>query len=48
MVDIFVVRMGTTGTLMGVIRYLKEKKPGVKIIAIEPVKGHTIQGLKNM
>ncbi|MGQ9702617.1 MAG: PLP-dependent cysteine synthase family protein [bacterium] len=48
MVDIFVAGMGTTGTLMGVSRYLKEKKPGVKIIGIEPVKGHTIQGLKNM
>lgn len=48
MVDIFVAGMGTTGTLMGVSKYLKEKKPGVKIIGIEPVKGHTIQGLKNM
>ncbi len=47
-IDIFVAGMGTTGTLMGVSRYLKEKKPEIKIIGIEPVRGHTIQGLKNM
>jgi len=47
-VDVFVAGMGTTGTLMGTGRYLKEKKPGVRIIGAEPVKGHTIQGLKNM
>ena len=47
-VDMFVAGMGTTGTLMGVARYLKRKRPGVKIIGIEPPKGHAIQGLKNM
>jgi cysteine synthase B len=47
-IDIFVAGMGTTGTLMGTARYLKEKKPDVKIIGVEPVIGHTIQGLKNM
>lgn len=47
-VDVFVAGMGTTGTLMGVGRYLREKKPGVKIIGVEPTEGHTIQGLKNM
>ncbi len=47
-VDIFVAGMGTTGTLMGISRYLKEKKPGVKIIGVEPTPGHSIQGLKNM
>lgn len=47
-VDVFVAGMGTTGTLMGTGRYLKEKKPGVRVIGVEPVKGHTIQGLKNM
>ena len=47
-VDVFVAGMGTTGTLMGVGRYLKEKKPDVKIVGVEPTVGHTIQGLKNM
>ncbi len=47
-VDVFVAGMGTTGTLMGVYRYLKEKKPEVKIVGIEPPEGHAIQGLKNM
>lgn len=47
-VDYFVAGMGTTGTLMGTGSYLKSKKPAVKIIGVEPVKGHTIQGLKNM
>jgi len=47
-IDIFVAGMGTTGTLMGVGKYLKEQKPGVKIVGVEPTKGHTIQGLKNM
>lgn len=47
-VDIFVAGMGTTGTLMGVSKFFKEKKPDVKIVGIEPTEGHTIQGLKNM
>ena len=47
-VDVFVAGMGTTGTLMGVGKYLKEQKPSIKIVGVEPVKGHTIQGLKNM
>ncbi len=47
-IDVFVAGMGTTGTLMGVGRYLKEQKPDIKIVGVEPVKGHTIQGLKNM
>ncbi len=47
-VNVFVAGMGTTGTLMGVGKYLKEKKPGVRIVGVEPTEGHTIQGLKNM
>ena len=47
-IDYFIAGMGTSGTLMGVCRYLKEKKPEAKIIGIEPTLGHTIQGLKNM
>ncbi|MCJ7730263.1 MAG: cysteine synthase family protein, partial [Sedimentisphaerales bacterium] len=47
-ISVFVAGMGTTGTLMGVKRFFKEKKPEVRIVAIEPPEGHTIQGLKNM
>ncbi len=47
-VDYFVAGMGTTGTLMGTGSYLKSMKPAVKIVGVEPVMGHTIQGLKNM
>ncbi len=44
----FVAGMGTGGTLMGVGRRLKEHKPHVKIIGVEPRAGSTIQGLRNM
>ncbi|MBP8605189.1 MAG: cysteine synthase A [Phycisphaerae bacterium] len=47
-IDIFTAGMGTTGTLMGISRFLKDKKNTIKIVGIEPVPGHTIQGLKNM
>ncbi|MHC4251424.1 MAG: PLP-dependent cysteine synthase family protein [Planctomycetota bacterium] len=47
-IDVFVAGMGTTGTLMGVARYFKEKAPSVKVVGVEPTEGHTIQGLKNM
>ena len=47
-VDYFVAGMGTTGTLMGTGRYLKSVKPEVRIVGVEPVMGHAIQGLKNM
>ena len=47
-IDAFVAGIGTTGTLMGVARFLKEKKPTVRVVAVEPTEGHTIQGLKNM
>jgi cysteine synthase B len=47
-IDVFVSGLGTTGTIMGVSKYLKEKKPEVKIVAVEPIMGHKIQGLKNM
>ncbi|HMK37030.1 MAG TPA: cysteine synthase family protein [Desulfomonilaceae bacterium] len=46
--DMFVAGMGTTGTLMGVSRRLKEHNPQIQIVGIEPVQGHAIQGLKNM
>jgi len=47
-VDVFVAGMGTGGTLMGTGRYLKEQKPGVRVVGVEPTLGHAIQGLKNM
>ncbi len=47
-IDVFVAGMGTTGTLMGCSMYLKEKKPSVKVIGIEPTLNHRLQGLKNM
>ncbi|MHC4553283.1 MAG: PLP-dependent cysteine synthase family protein [Planctomycetota bacterium] len=46
--DVFVTGMGTTGTLMGMSRYLKEQSQAVKVVGVEPVPGHAIQGLKNM
>jgi len=47
-IDVFVTGMGTTGTLMGVAQFLKEKSPDIKVVGVEPTLGHTIQGLKNM
>jgi cysteine synthase B len=47
-VDYFVSAIGTSGTIMGVGKYLKEYNPNVKIVCAHPVKGHYIQGLKNM
>ncbi|HEY7137514.1 MAG TPA: cysteine synthase family protein [Acidimicrobiia bacterium] len=47
-VDVFVAGLGTSGTLMGVGRYLKERKPGVQIIAVEPPAGELVQGLRSL
>lgn len=47
-IDCFIAGMGTTGTLMGVGKYLKEMKPETRIVGVEPEPGHAIQGLKNM
>jgi len=47
-VDVFVAGLGTSGTLMGVGRYLKERKPEVKIVAVEPPAGELVQGLRNL
>ncbi len=47
-VDVFVAGLGTSGTLMGVGRYLKERKPSVKIVAVEPPAGELVQGLRNL
>jgi len=47
-VDYFISSLGTSGTIMGVGTGLKENNPNVKIVSAHPVKGHYIQGLKNM
>jgi len=44
----FIAGMGTTGTIMGSGKRLKEYNENIKIIGVEPVPGHRIQGLKNM
>jgi [CysO sulfur-carrier protein]-thiocarboxylate-dependent cysteine synthase len=44
----FVAGLGTTGTLMGVGRYLREKVPGIEIVAAEPRYDDLIYGLRNL
>jgi cysteine synthase B len=46
--DYFVSALGTSGTLMGVGLALKERMAHVKIVSAHPVRGHYIQGLKNL
>jgi len=43
-----VATMGTSGTLMGLSRRLKEFDPAIRIVGVEPYLGHRLQGLKNM
>ena len=44
----FVAGLGTTGTLMGIGRYLREKQPDIEIIAAEPRYGELVYGLRNI
>ena len=44
----FVAGLGTSGTLMGVGRYLKERNADVKIVAVEPPLGERVEGLRNL
>ncbi|MDV6011817.1 cysteine synthase [Haloechinothrix sp. LS1_15] len=44
----FVAGLGTTGTLVGVGRYLHEHKPGVQVVAAEPRYGELVYGLRNL
>jgi [CysO sulfur-carrier protein]-thiocarboxylate-dependent cysteine synthase len=44
----FVAGLGTTGTLLGVGRFLKEQNPEVKVVAIEPPLGERVEGLRNL
>lgn len=48
LLDCFVAGMGTTGTIMGAGKRLKEFNPKIRVIGIEPLLGHKVQGLKNM
>ncbi len=43
----FVAGLGTTGTITGAGRYLKEQDPSIQVIAIEPQRGHRLPGLKS-
>jgi cysteine synthase B len=47
-VDVFVAGLGTGGTLMGVARYFRERKPDVRIVAAEPMPGEKVQGLRSL
>ncbi|MBL8250789.1 MAG: cysteine synthase CysM [Candidatus Competibacter sp.] len=42
----FVSAMGTTGTIMGVSRYLKEQNPAVQIVGVQPTEGSSIAGIR--
>src|SRR5260370_20356966 len=46
--DVFVAGLGTSGTLMGVGRYLKEQRPDVRVVAVEPPAGELVQGLRSL
>ena len=47
-IDYLVCALGTSGTLMGLSRFLKAMKPDIKVVCAQPTRGHYIQGLKNM
>ena len=47
-IDHLVCALGTSGTIMGLSRFLKMMKPDIQTVCAHPVKGHYIQGLKNM
>ena len=42
----FVSSMGTTGTIMGVSRYLKDQNPDVQIVGVQPIEGASIPGIR--
>ena len=47
-VDVFVAGLGTGGTLTGVGRALKQARPGVRVVAAEPLPGEQVQGLRSL
>jgi cysteine synthase A/cysteine synthase B len=44
----FIAGYGTCGTLSGVGRFLKERDPSIRVVAVEPQRGHRLPGLKNL
>jgi cysteine synthase len=47
-VDVFVATLGTTGTVVGVSRFLREKNPKVRIVSVEPTPRNEQQGIRNI
>lgn len=47
-IDYLVCALGTSGTLMGLSKFLKTMKPSIRVVCAHPTKGHYIHGLKNM
>jgi len=47
-VDMVIAAMGTTGTIMGAGKKLKEFNPNIKVVGVEPYIGHKLQGMKSM
>jgi cysteine synthase B len=47
-VDVFVATLGTTGTVVGVSRYLRKKNPKVKIVSVEPTPKNEQMGIRNL
>jgi cysteine synthase len=46
--DVFVAGLGTGGTLTGVGRYLKRSRPGIRVVAAEPLPGEQVSGLRSL
>ena len=47
-IDYLVCALGTSGTWMGLSKFLKIMKPSIQVVCAHPIRGHYIQGLKNM
>ncbi len=47
-VDYIVSALGTSGTIMGISKFMRAMNPDITVVCAQPVKGHYIQGLKNM
>lgn len=47
-IDYLVCAIGTSGTIMGLTKFLKMMNPAMKTVCAQPIRGHYIQGLKNM